>query len=198
MWSKIHIFLGSFVEIDYVERVCWFYCSLCVAFPAKLKGEFAENCYYESSFLYAFMKDFDELIPSIQTLCFVSHELELPYDEQKVLNVDEFLKALLFENIHGFQFYYFHLKELKWLLICGKENNGRVLKAHLYNIVKTTFENSVFELTWKILVEKHLIYSIPFIDFLFKDDIFNDLLVQNTSSCVKLLNHSFDGTLLII
>ncbi|KAI5667320.1 hypothetical protein M9H77_17173 [Catharanthus roseus] len=130
MWSKIHIFPRSFVESGYVERVSWFSCSLCGVFHAKLREEFAENCDYMSSFLYASMKNLDGFIPSIQLLYFVSHQFEFPYDEQKVLIVDEFLKALLFENIHGFQFYHFHFMALMRLLISGKKMNGslKVLK----------------------------------------------------------------------
>ncbi|KAI5650157.1 hypothetical protein M9H77_36162 [Catharanthus roseus] len=107
-------------------------------------------------------------------LRFVSHQFEFPYDEKKVLIVDEFLKALFLENINGFQLYHFHLKELKGLLICGKEKSGclKVLQAHLCDLVKTTFGNGVLKLTLKNLVEKHLVYSIPFIEFLLKDDIF--------------------------
>ncbi|KAI5676311.1 hypothetical protein M9H77_07261 [Catharanthus roseus] len=106
--------------------------------------------------------------------------------------------SLLFGNIHGFQFYHFHFKEFMWLLLCGKKMNDsfKVLKVHLCNLVKTTFENGVFQLTLKNLVEKDLVYSIHFIKFLFKDDILNDFLIQNTSSCVKLLNQSFGGSLL--
>ncbi|KAI5681128.1 hypothetical protein M9H77_02355 [Catharanthus roseus] len=117
MWSKIHIFLGSFVKSGYIERVSWFSCSFCGVFYAKLKGEFVKNCNYVPSFLFASMKNLDGFIPSIQLLHFVSYQFEFPYDKQKVLIVDEFLKALLFENIHGFQFYHFYFKELIWLLI---------------------------------------------------------------------------------
>ncbi|KAI5676326.1 hypothetical protein M9H77_07276 [Catharanthus roseus] len=191
--SKIHILLESFVESGYDEIVIWISWSLCDVFYAKLKGKFIENCDYASSSLYTSMKDFDGFIPSIQLLCFVSDQFEFPHDEQKVLTVDEFLKALLLENNHGFQFYHFHFKEFMWLLFCEKKMNGyfKVLKIHLCNLVKTTFENGVFELTLKNLVEKLLVYPISFIDFLFKDDMLNDLLVQNTISCVKLLNQIF-------
>ncbi|KAI5654065.1 hypothetical protein M9H77_31252 [Catharanthus roseus] len=193
MWSKIYIFLGFLVESCYVERVRWISCSLCGDFYAKFKGELVENYDYVSSFLCTSMKIFTGIIPSIQFLCFVSHQLEFPYDEQKVLNVDKFLKALI-ENIHGFQFYHFHFKEFMWLLVCGKKMSSsfKLLKAHLCDLEKAIFENGVFELNLKNLVEKHLVYYITFIDFILKDDI----LVQNINSCGKLLNQSFVGTLL--
>ncbi|KAI5663090.1 hypothetical protein M9H77_22413 [Catharanthus roseus] len=134
---------------------------------------------------------------SIQLLCFLSHRFEFPHDEQKVFIVDEFLKALLLGNFHRFQFYHFHCKEFMWLLFCGKKMNSslKVIKVHLCDLVKTTFENGVFELTLKYLDEK-LVYSISFTDYLLKGDILKDFLVQNTNSCVKLLNQSFGGTLL--
>ncbi|KAI5676852.1 hypothetical protein M9H77_07802 [Catharanthus roseus] len=52
----------------------------------------------------------------------------------------------------------------------------KVLKSHLCDLVKTTFGNGVFELNLKSLVEKHLVYFVTFIDFLFKDDTLNDFL----------------------
>ncbi|KAI5682759.1 hypothetical protein M9H77_03987 [Catharanthus roseus] len=61
MWSRIHIFFGSSVESGYDERVSWFPWSLYSDFHAKFKGELVENCDYESSFLYAFMQNFDGL-----------------------------------------------------------------------------------------------------------------------------------------
>ncbi|KAI5654489.1 hypothetical protein M9H77_31676 [Catharanthus roseus] len=69
--SKIHIFLGFFVESGYFERVHWFPCSLSGFFHANLKGKFIENCDYVLSFLYASMKNFNGFIPSIQFLCLV-------------------------------------------------------------------------------------------------------------------------------
>ncbi|KAI5667723.1 hypothetical protein M9H77_17576 [Catharanthus roseus] len=81
-----------------------------------------------------------------------------------------------FENQMGtyfemFKFYHFHFKEVIWLLICGKKMNGifKVLKVQLCDIVKTTFKNN---------------------------DILHEFLVQNTNSCVELLNQPLDGTLL--
>ncbi|KAI5668647.1 hypothetical protein M9H77_18500 [Catharanthus roseus] len=44
MWSKIHLFFGSFVESGYDERVSWFPWSLYSNFHAKFKGELVENC----------------------------------------------------------------------------------------------------------------------------------------------------------
>ncbi|KAI5653180.1 hypothetical protein M9H77_30367 [Catharanthus roseus] len=197
MWSKIHIFFGSFVESGYDERVSWFPWSSSSDFHAKFKGKFVENCDYESSFLYAFMKNLYGFIPSIQLLSLVSHKFEFPPDEQKFLIVDGFLKALLLGNFHGFQFYYFHFKEFMWLLFCGKKINDsfKVLKVLLYDLLKTTFDNGVFELALKDLDEK-LLYPISFIDCLLKYDILKDFLFQNTTSCVKLLNQSFGGILL--
>ncbi|KAI5683027.1 hypothetical protein M9H77_04255 [Catharanthus roseus] len=88
--------------------------------------------------------------------------------------------------------------EFMWSVICGKKMNGsfKVLKVQLCDLVKTTFENGIFELTLKILVEKFLVHPIFVIDFLFKDDILHDLLAQNMSSCVKLLNQP-SGVLLV-
>ncbi|KAI5672736.1 hypothetical protein M9H77_13100 [Catharanthus roseus] len=71
MWSKIHIFFGSFVESGDDERVSCFPWSLYNDFHAKFKGDLVENCDYESIFLYAFMKNLDGFIPSIQLLSFV-------------------------------------------------------------------------------------------------------------------------------
>ncbi|KAI5667744.1 hypothetical protein M9H77_17597 [Catharanthus roseus] len=62
----------------------------------------------------------------------------------------------------------------------------KVFKAHLCDLVETTFGNGVFELSLKNLIEKHLVYSI---DFLFNDETLNDSIVQNTKSCVKIENH---------
>ncbi|KAI5683010.1 hypothetical protein M9H77_04238 [Catharanthus roseus] len=134
MWSKIHIFFGSFVESGYDERVTWISWSLCGDFHAKFKGELVENCDYVSSFIYASMKNFDGFIPSILLLGFASHHFEFPYDEQKVLNVGKFLKALI-GNIHGFQFYHFHFKEFMWLLICGKKMNGSFKVLNLIFVI---------------------------------------------------------------
>ncbi|KAI5664541.1 hypothetical protein M9H77_23864 [Catharanthus roseus] len=79
---------------------------------------------------------------------------------------------------------------------CVKKMNGsfKVLKVHRCDLVKTTFENGVFELTLKDLGEK-LVYPISVIDCLLKRDILKDFLVQNTTSCVKLLIESFGGIL---
>ncbi|KAI5676234.1 hypothetical protein M9H77_07184 [Catharanthus roseus] len=168
-----------------------------IAILWPFKVEFVENCDYESSFLYAFLENLYGLFPSIQLLSLMSHKFEFPHNEQDVLIVDGFLKALLLGNFHGFQFYHFHFKEFMWLLFCGKKMNGsfKVLNVHPCDIVKTTFENGVFQLTLKDPDEK-LAYPISFIDYLLKCDILKDLLVQNTTSCVKLLNQSFGGILL--
>ncbi|KAI5675984.1 hypothetical protein M9H77_06934 [Catharanthus roseus] len=101
-------------------------------------------------------------------------------------------------NIHGIQFYRFHFKEFRWLLNFRKKMNGslEVFKAHLYDLVKTTFGDGVFELNLKNLVEKHLVYSIAFIDFPFKEEALNESIVQNTKSCVKIEKQSLDATLL--
>ncbi|KAI5663035.1 hypothetical protein M9H77_22358 [Catharanthus roseus] len=167
MRIKINIFFGSFVESSYDKRISWFSWSLCDVLHAKVKRKFVENCNYVSSFLYDSMKDFDGFTPSIKLLCFVSDQFEFPHDEQKVLIVDEFLKALLLENNNGFQFYHFHFKEFTWLIFCEKKMNGsfEVLKVHLCDFVKTIFGNGVPELTLKKLDEKYLVYSIAFIDF---------------------------------
>ncbi|KAI5663965.1 hypothetical protein M9H77_23288 [Catharanthus roseus] len=110
--------------------------TLCGDFHAKFKGEFAENCDYQSSFLYASKKNFDGFIPFIKLLCLVSYKFEFPHEEQKVL-------TLLFGNIHGIQFYHFHFKEFKWLVNFRKKMNGilKVFKAHLCDLEKTTFGN---------------------------------------------------------
>ncbi|KAI5667721.1 hypothetical protein M9H77_17574 [Catharanthus roseus] len=112
MWHEVcfvelELFLASCLShVSIIEDTC------AISFVgAKLKGELVENCDFVPSFLYASMKNFDGFIPSIQLLCSVIPQLEFPYDEQKVLIVDEFLKTLLLENIHGFQFYHFHFKE---------------------------------------------------------------------------------------
>ncbi|KAI5664564.1 hypothetical protein M9H77_23887 [Catharanthus roseus] len=82
--SKIHIYFRSFVESGFDKRVNWFPWSLCSDFHANFKGDLVENCYYESYFLYAFMKNLDGFIPSIQLLILVSHKFEFPHDEQNV------------------------------------------------------------------------------------------------------------------
>ncbi|KAI5676368.1 hypothetical protein M9H77_07318 [Catharanthus roseus] len=48
--SKIHIFLESFFESGYDERISWFSWTLSDVFHVKLKGEFVEKYDYESSF----------------------------------------------------------------------------------------------------------------------------------------------------
>ncbi|KAI5676524.1 hypothetical protein M9H77_07474 [Catharanthus roseus] len=90
-----------------------------------------------------------------------------------------------------------NVMEFKWLQFCGKKMNGsfKVFKVHPCDLVKTTFENSVSELALKDLDEK-LVYPISFIDYLLKRDIVKDFLVQNTTSCVKLLNKFIDDILL--
>ncbi|KAI5652888.1 hypothetical protein M9H77_30075 [Catharanthus roseus] len=198
MLSKIHIFFGSFAKSGYDERVSWFPWSLCSDLLAKLKEEFVKNCDCVSSFLYASMKIFCGFISSIQLLYFKSHRLEFPHDEQKVLIIDGFLKALLLGNFHGFQFYHFHFKEFMRMPICGKKMDGsfEVLRVHLCDFVQSIFENGVFELTWKYLDEKHLVYSIYFIDYLLKVVILENIIVQNTNSLAKLLNLPFGGTLI--
>ncbi|KAI5675429.1 hypothetical protein M9H77_06379 [Catharanthus roseus] len=45
-------------------------------------------------------------------------------------------------------------------------------------------------------VEKHLVYSRAFVDFLFKGEALNETIVQNTKSCVKNENQSLGATLL--
>ncbi|KAI5666815.1 hypothetical protein M9H77_16668 [Catharanthus roseus] len=89
------------------------------------------------------------------------------------------------------------LLEFMWLLYCGKKMNGsfKVLKVHPCDLVETTFEYGVFELTLKHL-DKKLVYPISFIDYLLKSDILKEFLVQETTYCVKLLNQSFGGILL--
>ncbi|KAI5653085.1 hypothetical protein M9H77_30272 [Catharanthus roseus] len=72
----------------------------------------------------------------------------------------------------------------------------KVFKSHLCDLVKTTFGNGVFELNLKNLVEKHLVYSIAFIDFLFKDETLNDSILQNIKSCAKIENYSLGAALL--
>ncbi|KAI5681060.1 hypothetical protein M9H77_02287 [Catharanthus roseus] len=142
------------------------------------------------------MKNFDVYISSIKLLCLMSYKFGFPHEEQKVLIVEEFLKTLLFGNIHGFQFYLFHFKEFMRLLNIRKKMNGslKVFKAHPYDLV--TFENGVFKLNLKNLVEKHLVYSIASVDFLFKGETLNESILQNTKSCVKIENQSLGATLL--
>ncbi|KAI5663462.1 hypothetical protein M9H77_22785 [Catharanthus roseus] len=70
----------------------------------------------------------------------------------------------------------------------------KVFKAHLCDFVKNTFGNGVFELNMKNLIEKHLVYSIAFINFLFKDEALNESIVQYTRSCVKIENQSLGYT----
>ncbi|KAI5667417.1 hypothetical protein M9H77_17270 [Catharanthus roseus] len=79
-----------------------------------------------------------------------------------------------------------------------KKMNGslKVFKAHLSDLVKTTYGNDVFDLNLKNLVEKHLVYCIAFIDFLFKYEALNESIVQNIKSCVKIENQSLGTTLL--
>ncbi|KAI5680964.1 hypothetical protein M9H77_02191 [Catharanthus roseus] len=49
-----------------------------------------------------------------------------------------------------------NMMEFMWLLFCGKKMNGSltVLKVHPCDLVKTTFENSVFELALEELDQK--------------------------------------------
>ncbi|KAI5671398.1 hypothetical protein M9H77_11762 [Catharanthus roseus] len=68
--------------------------------------------------------------------------------------------------------------------------------AHLCDPVKTTFRNSILELNLKNLVEKHLVYSSAFVNFLFKGEALNERVVQYTKSCVKIENPSLGATLL--
>ncbi|KAI5667863.1 hypothetical protein M9H77_17716 [Catharanthus roseus] len=85
-----------------------------------------------------------------------------------------------------------------WRFDNKKKINGslKVFKAHLCDLVKTTFGNGVFELNLKILVEKHLVYSSAFVYFLFKGEALNEKIVQNTKSCVKIENQSLGANLL--
>ncbi|KAI5682963.1 hypothetical protein M9H77_04191 [Catharanthus roseus] len=88
------------------------------------------------------------------------------------------------------------LMEFMWLLNFRKKMNGslKVFKAHLFDLVKTTFGNGVFELNLKNLLEKHLVYSTAFVDFLFKDEALNETIVQNTKSSVEIENQSLGAT----
>ncbi|KAI5681839.1 hypothetical protein M9H77_03067 [Catharanthus roseus] len=88
--------------------------------------------------------------------------------------------------------------EFMRLLHFRKKMSGslKVFKAHLCDLEKTAFGNRVFERNLKNLVEKHLVYSIASIDFLFKDETLNESIVQNTKSCVKIKNQSLGATLL--
>ncbi|KAI5652872.1 hypothetical protein M9H77_30059 [Catharanthus roseus] len=162
MWSKICIFLRTFVENGYMERVCCFLWTFCGDFHAKFKGEFVENCDYESSFLYASKKSLDGFIPSIELLCLVRYKFEFPHEKKR------------------------------------KKMNGilKVFKAHLCDLVETTFGQGIFELNLKNLVDKHLVYSSAFVDFVFKYEALNKKIVQNTKSCVKIENQSLGATLL--
>ncbi|KAI5649471.1 hypothetical protein M9H77_35476 [Catharanthus roseus] len=117
----------------------------------------------ESSFLYAFMKDIDSFIPSIQLWNLVSHQFECCLDEQKVLTVDGFLKAFLLGNIHSF----------------------KVLKVHPCDLVKTTFENGVFELALKELDEK-LVQAIQ--DWLISKSAFVEENIHNVTSFYNKFN----------
>ncbi|KAI5652289.1 hypothetical protein M9H77_29476 [Catharanthus roseus] len=130
-------------------------------------GKFVKECGYFPSFLDTLVKNYQDFTLLNQLLLYVGDHIKIPCDEYETLVVDESLKTLLLGNFHGFQLYHFYFKELHFyfkelmlLLICGKKMNCslKVLKAHLCDFVKTTFENGVFELTWKNLIEKHLFF----------------------------------------
>ncbi|KAI5650233.1 hypothetical protein M9H77_36238 [Catharanthus roseus] len=127
----------------------------------------------------------DETIGGKLILCFG--------DLTMILDIDHMLK---FSS--SCAFLEKQLMEVMWLLNFRKKMNGssKVFKAHLCDLVKTTFENGVFELNLKNLVEKRLVYSSTFVDFLFKDEALHEIIVQNTKSCVKIENQSLGATLL--
>ncbi|KAI5653002.1 hypothetical protein M9H77_30189 [Catharanthus roseus] len=95
LYDNLLMFLCIYVE-GFHERISWFSWSLSGVFHAKLKGEFIENCDYESSVLYASMETLDGFIPSIQHLCFVSLRFEFPHDEKRgydmTVGMHEFLE----------------------------------------------------------------------------------------------------------
>ncbi|KAI5672350.1 hypothetical protein M9H77_12714 [Catharanthus roseus] len=90
-------------------------------------------------------------------------------------------------------------REIKWFSIVFIEHEDHFIFLNSFGTFvenETTFGDSVFELNLKNLVEKHLVYSSAFVDFLFKDEALNEAIVQNTKSCVKIENQSLGATLL--
>ncbi|KAI5671343.1 hypothetical protein M9H77_11707 [Catharanthus roseus] len=136
------------------------------------------------------LKLFIELCASYLTL--VGNVIVNPFTCDLAFGIDHMLKCSSLCAYLAKQ-----LLEFMWLLFCEKNMNGsfKVFKVHICDLVKTTSENGVLELTLKDLDEK-LVYPISFIAYLLKRDMLKDFLVQNMTSCVKLLNQSFGGNLL--
>ncbi|KAI5653359.1 hypothetical protein M9H77_30546 [Catharanthus roseus] len=78
---KLFLELNSFYE-ERVHCLVWIFCG---DFHSKFKGEFVENCDYESPFLYASKKNLVGFISSIKLLCLESYKFEFPHEEQKEL-----------------------------------------------------------------------------------------------------------------
>ncbi|KAI5667416.1 hypothetical protein M9H77_17269 [Catharanthus roseus] len=153
----------------------------------------------KSSLLNTFVKHHEDFTLRNQFLLYVNEHFELPCNGREFFKDDKSKKTLLRTNNCGFQFFHLHFKES--ILFCESENKGegsfKVLKFNLCGPWKTTFENGVFGLILKELVEKHLEYIISFIEFLRKDVFLNDLLVQNKNSNVLSMLLAFSVTCFI-
>ncbi|KAI5668711.1 hypothetical protein M9H77_18564 [Catharanthus roseus] len=81
MWSRICIFLRTFTENCYDERVRCFFWTLCDDFHAKFKGEFVENCDYDHISLILLRKILMDLFFPYNLLCLVSYKFEFLHEE---------------------------------------------------------------------------------------------------------------------
>ncbi|KAI5672862.1 hypothetical protein M9H77_13226 [Catharanthus roseus] len=110
-WSKILIFLRSFVDSGYVRRVSLLSCSLCDDLHIEYMGKFVKECGYLPSLLDIFVKNREAFILLNQFLLYVGDYIQIPSDKHEPLIVDETGTTLLLGSFHGFQFYHFHFKE---------------------------------------------------------------------------------------
>ncbi|KAI5653125.1 hypothetical protein M9H77_30312 [Catharanthus roseus] len=67
MWTKIDIFLGSFVESGYVERASWLSFYLCDNLHVKYMGKFVKECGYFAIFSGYFCEESSSFYSSKQT-----------------------------------------------------------------------------------------------------------------------------------
>lgn len=82
-------------------------------------------------------------------LMFENYQCEYPCDGHELFIVFESLKALFFENTHGFQLCHLHFKE--FMLLMDSKNKSKpcfqISKVNSCTFVKALVENDSFELT---------------------------------------------------
>ncbi|KAI5681295.1 hypothetical protein M9H77_02522 [Catharanthus roseus] len=161
----------------------------------KYLGKIVENVGYVSSFLNTFIENHNDFVSLNQFMSFVSGQVELSCNEQKLANVINSLNTL-FENTFGFQFYHLHFKEF---LLKDFENRMRVnlglFKVNPWAFEKSNLRKEAFEQVCKYYVVEHLYYHKTFKDWFLKLFILCPRFQKN--SCASILKHVFEDILFI-